>query len=399
LDKGIPLYYAGWSVPNIEGHAFICDAYQKDSTEHYYYHFNFGWNGSSDAYFYTGALSPAGNDFNLAQELIVNAFPDTATFPYPATPLTGTSILTKDAGSFSDGFHDCPPNMDYSWIIRPDVDDITLLQFEGNYVLTENDTLFISSLNGNVNTFFTNDTATFSINEKDSEITARLKTTNTTTSSGGITGSYTTRRQTYCGGAVTTYSATTGSFGDGSKESRYNNNTSCRMSISVNGVRSITLRFTVFETEKDKDFLYIHDNASGSGTPPLLLSLSGSYTDSSYTFQTNKLFFIFETDEINIDQGWELTYATDVLEIPEIEDNKMINIFPNPSEGKIQIISEQQDVIAVEVINITGQLIYCEKVDFKRNTEIVLSMFPSGLYFVRVTDATNAVTIRKIIRS
>ena len=30
LDKKIPLYYAGWSVPNVNGHAFVCDGYQTE---------------------------------------------------------------------------------------------------------------------------------------------------------------------------------------------------------------------------------------------------------------------------------------------------------------------------------------------------------------------------------
>jgi len=36
LDRSIPLYYAGWSVPNVSGHAFVCDGYQEIG----YYHFN-----------------------------------------------------------------------------------------------------------------------------------------------------------------------------------------------------------------------------------------------------------------------------------------------------------------------------------------------------------------------
>ncbi|MDR1183092.1 MAG: C10 family peptidase, partial [Bacteroidales bacterium] len=75
IDNRIPLYYAGWSVPDTNGHAFICDAYQIDTNGNHYYHFNFGWDGSSDGYFYTDSLSPGGNNFNLAQELIINAYP------------------------------------------------------------------------------------------------------------------------------------------------------------------------------------------------------------------------------------------------------------------------------------------------------------------------------------
>ncbi len=79
LDRKIPMYYAGWSVPNVYGHAFICDGYQGED----FYHFNWGWSGSYDGYFYTDNLTPGGNLFNLAQELVINAVPDTSLYVYP----------------------------------------------------------------------------------------------------------------------------------------------------------------------------------------------------------------------------------------------------------------------------------------------------------------------------
>ena len=47
LDRKMPLYYAGWSVPNINGHAFVCDGYQETA----YCQFNFGWSGQNNGYF------------------------------------------------------------------------------------------------------------------------------------------------------------------------------------------------------------------------------------------------------------------------------------------------------------------------------------------------------------
>ena len=40
LSQRIPLYYAGWSVPNIIGHAFVCDGYQQMADSTYFFHFN-----------------------------------------------------------------------------------------------------------------------------------------------------------------------------------------------------------------------------------------------------------------------------------------------------------------------------------------------------------------------
>jgi len=72
LNQRIPMYYAGWSQPHIYGHAFVVDGYQGDG----FYHFNWGWGGSFDGYFYTNELTPGGSNFNLAQELIINCYPD-----------------------------------------------------------------------------------------------------------------------------------------------------------------------------------------------------------------------------------------------------------------------------------------------------------------------------------
>ena len=94
LSRKIPMYYAGWSLPNINGHGFICDGY-KTVDSAYYFHFNFGWSGHMDGYFYTNSLYVGSYNFNLAQELIINCYPDTTQYTYPTPqPLTGI----KDSG-------------------------------------------------------------------------------------------------------------------------------------------------------------------------------------------------------------------------------------------------------------------------------------------------------------
>ena len=103
LNRGMPLYYAGWSVPNIDGHAFVCDGYQSGD----YFHFNFGWSGTDNGYYYLDNITPGGYNFNLAQELIINIYPDTLNYTYPpycsgATTLTLTrAALQMAAGLYA----------------------------------------------------------------------------------------------------------------------------------------------------------------------------------------------------------------------------------------------------------------------------------------------------------
>ena len=77
LDNGIPMYYAG--SDQTAGHAFLCDGYQNTD----YFHFNFGWSGSSNGYFYVNALNPGGYTFNLYQSAITNAVPAGYTIASP----------------------------------------------------------------------------------------------------------------------------------------------------------------------------------------------------------------------------------------------------------------------------------------------------------------------------
>jgi hypothetical protein len=52
LDNSRPVLYAGFGSGG--GHAFVCDGYDNNN----FFHFNWGWGGSSDGYFQINALNP-----------------------------------------------------------------------------------------------------------------------------------------------------------------------------------------------------------------------------------------------------------------------------------------------------------------------------------------------------
>jgi len=69
LDNGRPMEYRGGG-PN-GGHAFVCDGYQTSS----YFHFNWGWGGYADGYFYLNNLNPGGYTFNDGQAAVIGIEP------------------------------------------------------------------------------------------------------------------------------------------------------------------------------------------------------------------------------------------------------------------------------------------------------------------------------------
>ncbi|HPY97376.1 MAG TPA: C10 family peptidase, partial [Candidatus Cloacimonadota bacterium] len=69
LDNNRPILYAGYGPDG--GHAFVCDGYSGTN----YFHFNWGWSGSADGYFYLNALNPGSYSFTNDQMAIMGIEP------------------------------------------------------------------------------------------------------------------------------------------------------------------------------------------------------------------------------------------------------------------------------------------------------------------------------------
>ncbi len=93
IDAGIPLIYEG-NDPVEGGHAFVCDGY-KDSC---FFHFNWGWGGMGDGYYYISNLSiNTAISFTNNQGAIINVVP--YDFPYCQTNIN----ITEQTGTIEDG--------------------------------------------------------------------------------------------------------------------------------------------------------------------------------------------------------------------------------------------------------------------------------------------------------
>jgi len=72
LDQGRPLIYGGADSQTNAGHTFICDGYQDTS----FFHFNWGWNGFYNGYYYLDSLMASGSHFDFQHDAIVGVSPD-----------------------------------------------------------------------------------------------------------------------------------------------------------------------------------------------------------------------------------------------------------------------------------------------------------------------------------
>jgi len=87
LDMNHPVWYRGNSAVN--GHAWVCDGYQGSD----YFHFNWGWGGSQDGYFYLGSTN-----YNTDQAAIIKLVPSTLPDGYKGFYLTEKSLIMGVGG-------------------------------------------------------------------------------------------------------------------------------------------------------------------------------------------------------------------------------------------------------------------------------------------------------------
>lgn len=392
LDRRIPLYYAGWSVPNINGHAFVCDGYQED----HFYHFNWGWGGSSDGYFYTDALNPSGSNFNLAQELIINAVPDSLQYDYPSG-CAGFKELITTKGTIDDGsgpLYDYLPNTNCSWLISPE-DSISSITLEFlAFKVAAGDTLYIyngSSENDPLIAALSGDDLPENILVEGDQIFVDFSV-ESSLGSGGWLMAFEAEIPVYCT-SNEVLTDVSGNLSDGSGPRDYHNASACMWMIAPPGAQLIELQFSSFETESLNDVVTIYDGNdvigeySGNELPPLLTATSGY------------MFLVFSTNFAVTAPGWSASYTTDLVGFNEESANVSdFFAYPNPANKQLTL----------SVLGIGGDKTY-ELIDsfgriaFRQTTSvntlnIDLHALVTGIYIARVTNDEGVRSVKVLVK-
>ena len=93
LDSLRPMYYSG---SGSGGHAFVCDGYQENN----HFHFNWGWGGLYNGYYYVSNLNPGTHNYSNNQAAVIGIkcpLPPIADFTANTTTvLNGSSVSFTD---------------------------------------------------------------------------------------------------------------------------------------------------------------------------------------------------------------------------------------------------------------------------------------------------------------
>jgi len=77
---------------------------------------------------------------------------------------------------------------------------------------------------------------------------------------------------------------------------------------------------------------------------------------------------------------------------------KSTSVFPNPSKGIFHLSGSEQRILNLEIYNLFGEKVFQEiKLNLSKQKPIDLSGKPKGIYFLKLTDGTNIISVIKLI--
>jgi hypothetical protein len=405
LGRKMPLYYAGWSVPNINGHAFVCDGNQGSD----YFHFNFGWNGSSNGYYYLDNLTPGGNNFNLAQELIINIYPDTLNYSYPPN-CSGSQTIAFNQGSLTDGSgptRNYLQGADCSWLIDPQtaqdsISKITLTfdRFEtgsGDPVTIYDGPTANSPVLGN----YLGNTLPPAVSSTGNKMLITFKSSEGNSAS-GWSANYSTTAPVWCNGLIN-ITADTAEITDGSLNFNYHNHSLCRWMITpANGKKPLTIYFKSLDTEPVKDGLRILDPDSHD----TLAIISGHYGSQvipdSVSSPSGKMYVIFSSNGSVTADGFNFHYPKYADGIIENSGFKELMVYPNPVHDMIHadLWCMNADHVVMTLCDIHGRPL-SEKtntcISGRNQLRMPVNNVPPGIYLLRLQNEVTSGTYKIVI--
>jgi hypothetical protein len=396
IDNGWPMYYSGYSSSG--GHAFVCDGYQDE-----YFHFNFGWSGSSDG-FYTLLTV---NGFNDGQGAVFDTYPN-SNYPYYCT---GDHLITIKSGSFTDGsgpVEDYQDNVSCSWLIAPQTgfDSISNIKIDFISFETEiNDLVIVydgATLQDNVLGEFSGNELPPSLISSGNQVLIVFTSDGSGTANGWLA-EFKSILPDYCQG-ILTFEEGSGSISDGSGDFNYQNSSVCMWKIIPEQAGTVTLNFSSFDTESNFDRLRVYDLE----TQELLADYSGYYSPSELpapvTSPSGKMFLAFSTNPSITSQGWQVYYTSLTTGTENLSAiNDYYRVYPNPATDKISIEVPQDDygVLKIKLISLTGVVVISEEFagsETNRVCELGLKDISRGVYLLQLTGSSEIITKRVIVQ-
>lgn len=168
----------------------------------------------------------------------------------------------------------------------------------------------------------------------------------------------------------------------------------------------LEFNFTSFNLEFEMtcifDYLEIYDGINTSA--PLIGKFCGPISPEiiTATNEEGALTFVFHSDGGVNDSGWAATIeCVYPVGIPKVDNNKEVNIYPNPNSGNftIELNGIRSKTVFINVYNMTGKLLLTRKIEnipslFSQN--IMMEGYSKGIYTIEIITDEKIIN-RKIV--
>lgn len=237
----------------------------------------------------------------------------------PTATCSGLTTLTAASGTFEDGssINDYTNNLSCTWLIQPSGATSITLNFS-SFNTAPNDVVNVydgSSASANlIGTYSGLNQFPAPIISTGGSLFLEFITNSSITESGWDANYTSTSPPTATCSGLTTLTAATGSFDDGSATANYTDNLSCRWLIQPTAATTVTLNFSAFNTETTNDIVNIYDGNTTSAT--LLGTFSGTAIPSAITSTGGRMLVEFITNGSINNSGWDASYTSTVASTP-----------------------------------------------------------------------------------
>ncbi len=168
-----------------------------------------------------------------------------------------------------------------------------------------------------------------------------------------------------------------------------------RMIWVIRGPEESTIRldFSSFSLETDFDFLWIYD---GDNVFAPKIGRWNTQSPGVVQSSSNVMCVEFRSDCMTTDAGWEASWKALMpsTPIPEIEIGE--GVYPNPTDGKFWIKSDQEGFTDMIVFDVYGT--EWVRARFVDTMEIDISNWPSGVYIVNYGRPIKMGKVTKLVK-
>lgn len=162
----------------------------------------------------------------------------------------------------------------------------------------------------------------------------------------------------------------------------------------------MTLAFSSFDLEQDKDFLKVFAVPSNT----VLATLTGNtIPDPIVAPDGQNLMIMFSTNGFNNNQGFEASYYISNVNTSNEDITRNLAIYPNPAgsytEVKFNVVEPAN--VKISILNLLGEEVYAEPVQLLSgyvSRTLQLGSLSKGLYLLRVSSDKGSVVKKLIIK-